>query len=497
MRLRLWLLVLIICTVLPIAAQEDDLPRLVTYGEVATGQIDNLTPYEVYAFDGLRGDYLSIRARATEGNLDVVLTILDSSGRALANRDDSGGSLDAEIETLLIQSSERYSIVVARFGYGLGSTSGSYELLIERIGNSSASGSALRYGDSISNTITTIAPELYYSFRARQGDIINVTMQQLSGDLDPYVQIVQVEEGQTIVLFESDDSIPGSLDAQVENFIVPQDSTYYIVATRYGQVAGTSTGNFLLTLEESANSGQGNSPQAALPITMSAIVEGTLNEEVFQRYYRFEATQDDILTIKLSRIEGDLDSYLILADANLQELTFDDDSGEGTQNSQISDFVIPASGTYYLITTRYQQGTGNTSGRYRLELEGEGNAFVTVPENVARIRYGTAVTGSIDEITPEANYVFFATEEDVVTISMNRGDGDLDPFLSLLDAEGDLLINSENSTTSGQDARIERYTIPETGVYYIRAASQDAPGIATTGSYILVLAKIETAETAP
>ncbi|MBC7871583.1 MAG: PPC domain-containing protein, partial [Chitinophagaceae bacterium] len=403
MRLRLWLFIIVVCVVCPLNAQEDDAPRLITYGEIATGQIDNLTPYEVYDFDGLRGDYLSIRAGATDGNLDVVLTILDSSGRALASRDDSAGSLDAQIETLLIQSSERYSIVVARFGYGLGSTSGSYELLIERIGNSSASGSGLRYGDSISNTITNTDPELYYSFRARQGDIINVTMQQLSGDLDPYLQVVQVEDGQTIVLFESDDSIPGSLDAQVENFIVPQDSTYYIVATRYGQVAGISTGNFLLTLEESANSGQGNSAQAALPIMMSAIVEGTLNEEVFQRYYRFEAAQDDILTIKLSRIEGDLDSYLILADANLQELIFDDDSGEGTQNSQISDFVIPASGTYYLIATRFEQAAGNTSGRYRLELEGEGNAFVTVPENVARIRYGTAVTGSIDEITPEVD----------------------------------------------------------------------------------------------
>lgn len=471
------------------SAQATPVPTVIVYGEIITGTLDNTTPAQRYIFDGLRGDYLSVRVRPTSGNLDPVLHILGSDGSALASRDDSASGLGGQVEALLIERSDRYTVVVGRFGYALGSTAGTYELLIERIGNSSDSGSVLRYGDAISNTISNSEPELFYSFRAQQGDILNLTMQHLSGDLDPYLQIVQVVDGQPIVLTDSDDGVPGTLDAQIEAFIIPQNGTYYIIATRYGQVAGTSSGNFLLTLEEAAESGQGISILAALPLTLNTSVDGSLTNEVFERYYRFEATQDDILTLTMSRTEGDLDSYLVLLNANLQEIAFDDDSGEGVQNARIADYRIAATGTYYLRATRYQQAAGITTGRYRLLVELNGNAFAAVPGNVPRLNYGTSITGTIDDVTPEGRYVFFATEADIITVSLTRGDGDLAPVVSLLDADGDVLIAAEADGTPS--AIIARYTIPATGVYYIAATRFDGPGQPTSGSYLLVLARIE------
>ncbi len=65
----------------------------------------------------------------------------------------------------------------------------------------------------------------------------------------------------------------------------------------------------------------------------------------------------------------------------------------------------------------------------------------------------------------------------------------LDPLLTLLDAALTPLISDDDSG-SGQDARIERYTLPATGLYYIRAQRFAGSPLPTRGGYILVLAKL-------
>src|SRR5690606_13201466 len=129
---------------------------------------------------------------------------------------------------------------------------GSFDLSVERIGVSSASGSALRYGDSVINNITNMSPQVYYSFRAERGDIVNISMFSDSGNLDPYLQVV---DSNAFVIADNDD-VPGSgLNARIEGLVIENTGTYIIVATRYGQAAGTSTGRFILTLDTAVGSG--------------------------------------------------------------------------------------------------------------------------------------------------------------------------------------------------------------------------------------------------
>lgn len=472
----------------PIQAQDaDDTP--VAFGQVISGTFNNRTPRAIYYFDGLRCEAISVRLRATSGNLDPILTILDNTGTAIATRDDTAGSLEAHIDLLRLPTAGRYYIVAGRFGYGLGSTAGNYELVIERIGNGSLSGCALRYGDTAFYRINNDEPEVFYTFQAQAGDIVNVSMRASSGNLDAYVLVT---DSAGFILADSDD-ILGSLDAEVEGLFIPADGTYFIIATRYGQQVGstgqvgTSSGNYILTLQEAANSGLGNSAQGAIPIRMGDRVEGVISADAVVRYYRFEARQDDIINIRMSRINGNLDSYIALTNAGLQELVANDDFG-GSQNSFIEDYRIPANGTYYILATRFEGESGRSTGRYRLDLEYQGNAFGAVPESIQRLIYNVSVTGSIDDVTPEVLYAFYGEEGDTVTVSMARGDGNLDPFLSILDADQRTVISNDDGGGQ-QNARIERYTLPSAGVYYIRAARFSGPGApATSGSYILVLA---------
>lgn len=485
-RASLLLFFLIFLSVPRIDAQEED---PLSFGLTMRGRIDNVKPSAVFYFDGLRGEVIAINLQVTSGDLDPVLTVVNNQGEEIMSLDDGGGSRVPTIPALRIPRTDRYYVTVGRFGYALGTTAGGFELDIQRVGVSSASGSMLRYGDQVINSISDMNPQLYYSFRAQRGDIVNIRMRRVSGDLDPYLQVVN---SQTFVIADNDDMLGAAVpfDAGIEGLVIEEDGLYVIIASRYGQAAGRSEGNFVLMIEQAANSGLSNSVQTALTLQVGESIDGILSNEQPAKYYRFEARTNDLITIRMNRLTGNLDPFLVLANAGVQELVFDDDSGGG-QNAEIRQYIIPADGIYYIIATRLDREAGTTVGSYRLELQNLGNAFDGVPEGLQRIGYGSTVTGSIDDTTPEIIYAFWGVEGEVVTVSMNRGDGDLDPVVSILNSDQRPVVSDDDSG-SGQDARIDRYVIPVTGTYYVRATrySGEPPGNPNTrGSFILVLAR--------
>jgi len=487
MRRHFYLLIFLIFILSGIVnAQEED---PLAFGSTISGRIDNANPSAVFYFDGLRGEVISINLQVTSGDLDPVLTVVNNQGEEIMNLDDGSGSRVPTIPALRIPRSDRYYVTVGRFGYALGTTAGGFELDIQRVGVSSASGSMLRYGDQVINSITDMNPQLYYSFRAQRGNIVNIRMRRVSGDLDPYLQVVNSD---TFVIADNDDMLGATIpfDAGIEGLVVEEDGLYVIIASRYGQAAGRSEGNFVLIIEEAENSGLGNSVQTAMTMQVGETIDGSLSDAQFANYYRFEARTNDLITINMSRSTGNLDSFLVLANAGFQELVFDDDGGGG-QNAEIRQYIVPADGIYYIIATRLDREAGTTVGGYRLELQNLGNAFDGVPEGLQRIGYGSTVTGNIDDATTEVIYAFWGVEGDVVTVSMNRGDGDLDPVVSILNSDQRAVVSDDDSG-SGQDARIDRYVIPVTGTYYVRATrySGEPPGDPNTGgSFILVLAR--------
>ncbi len=330
-----------------------------------TGRLDASTPRLSYPFDGLRGDVISVRLTVTAGDLDPILTILDSSGAILATRDDApgGGGRDLALDSIRIPASSRYTVIVSRFGDSLGTTAGDFTLTVERIGVSSASGSALRYGDSIYNEVTNTNPLVYYSFRGNAGDVISVQMRRATGDLDASLQVLN-SRGE--VLAENDDS-PGSVDAVISGLILRADDIYVIVASRYGQAAGTSRGAFVLTLNAESESGLGSRLDFPITITPNTPLTGTISGQYYQRFYAFTGRSGQSVTIRMSRATDDLDTFIALITPDGRELVSDDDSGGG-QNSLIENFSLPADGLYLIIATRFQRQGGTTAGDFRLEL---------------------------------------------------------------------------------------------------------------------------------
>ena len=77
-----WLVMVFILAVAPVQTQDagdeevdDRIP--IVYGEVVTGQLNDLTPRAAYVFDALRCDFVSVKLSPTSGTLDPVMAVLD------------------------------------------------------------------------------------------------------------------------------------------------------------------------------------------------------------------------------------------------------------------------------------------------------------------------------------------------------------------------------------------------------------------------------------
>lgn len=467
---------------LPARAQES-----FGYGQSVSGSANDAQPRTIYAFTGLRGDVIAIDLTVTSGNLDPMITLTDSRGTVIALSDDAAvegrSSKDLSLQSLHLPRSDQYALIVGRFGYALGTTAGQYTLTIQRIGVSSASGSALRYGDSVYNTITDSTPQVYYAFRAARGDVVSVRMQRASGDLDPALTIVN---SQSQIVAENDDSAR-SLDAAINGYIVREDGIYVIIASRFGEAAGRSKGSFVLTLGSGAENGLGKSIDLALPVLPGTPVQGEISASRSAVYYSFEGKRDDVVNIRMSRTGGALDAFLVLLDPTQREITSDDDSGGG-QNAAITGYALPLDGTYTIIATRYDRAQGDTVGPFTLQLDTNGNAYAAVQGDMIRLEYGSVVQGTISSTTPQVVYAFVGRKGDAVTVTMDRASGNLDARVVILDANQRQLASDDDSG-EGQNSLLH-FTVPATGVYYLAATrfsgTDGDPN--TTGTYTLTLA---------
>ncbi|MCS6835906.1 MAG: PPC domain-containing protein [Anaerolineae bacterium] len=446
-----------------------------------TGRLDARTPRQTYTFDGSRGEVVRLSLRATSGDLDPVLSLYDPLGQLVLTRDDSAEGLDVRANATL-PSDGPYLLVIGRWGYGLGSSEGDYELSVERLGVLAAQGSTLRYGVPVTNLITDSQFEWYYTFRARQGDILNIELVRSSGTLDPLLKVLDSDR---FLLDSNDDEAPDTRNAALRNFFVERDGVYVVVATRYGEAAGDSVGSFVLTISEAASSGVGNSPRAPAPIGYNQTLEASLDNRQSVRYYRFIGQEDDLITASAEQRSGRLDPVLTLADADMQPLRSDDDGGGG-KNARIERFRLPYSGVFHLIVSRFD----DNQGAFRLGLRRVGTAFEGFDPAMPRLLYGTTVQDAISESDPSSQYAFWGEVGDVVTIRMARTSGTLEPVLELLDDRGRRMFRADGT---GEVVGFERLVLPATGAYiiYARRYEGNMRPANTTGDFRVTLALIE------
>lgn len=109
-------------------------------GTSVTGTISPGNTFDVYQFDGVAGEIVSINMSAVTLALDTNLYLIGPSGRELAANDDGdpvalgldGRKTDSQISGYMLPENGPYTIIATRYGNQYGGTIGVYELSLTK-----------------------------------------------------------------------------------------------------------------------------------------------------------------------------------------------------------------------------------------------------------------------------------------------------------------------------------------------------------------------------
>jgi thiol-disulfide isomerase/thioredoxin len=495
----------------------------ITPGKLMSGTITGQDTQRAYRYEGHAGEEITVNLVASAGStLDPYVVLLNADGTHLAENDDiDPGENQNSALTATLPEDGPYIIVATRFLEAEGFTAGGYRLLVMSANVASAEpsepqqqpppppqpGVTLSYGETVSGTLDDTHYEDRWTFAGQHGDLIRLVMNRTVdelGGLDGYM-ILEGPDGATLI--EVDD-YGNSVMPTLDQFELPADGVFTVVATRFGFANGFSAGEYTLTLEKegtvstaavSAQSGDGMggvrwlSPGELPPglrwIDYNDPVSGSITRDSVDNWLIFRGHEGDTLTIRMTNSGGDLDPFLILTDANGVELARNDDAQAGSTEAVISDFVLPTTDSYLIRATRYGFENGPSSGDYSLVIETSAEA-VGLDENVeplAQLHERQVVTGSLSLDQARNRYTFEGKAGDWITVAVERTSGNLDPSLALYDPDGNEIASNRSWQTVDVllgKARIERVQLPADGLYTVDVVLED---LTTSGDYRLMV----------
>jgi hypothetical protein len=141
----------------------------------------------------------------------------------------------------------------------------------------------IRFGVPVEGALDNTVFRQIWRFEASGGSVVDIRMQALSGDLDPFLVLISPLGD----VLRTNDSASGGLDAGILAYQLPFNGEYRIVARRSGDGdgrGGRTSGTYRLTLDL-------RSPGTAAQNTVLFIgrtVEGRLTEEQPRAVYRLE-----------------------------------------------------------------------------------------------------------------------------------------------------------------------------------------------------------------
>lgn len=114
------------------------------------------------------------------------------------------------------------------------------------VGSALGSAIPISYGDTVSGTINQTNKFVLYTFEGEAGDQVRIGMDATAGTLDPTLFLLAPEGAQ---LASNDDAVLNeTMNSLIDNFTLPADGTYIIVATHYGVLYGGTSGTYNLSI---------------------------------------------------------------------------------------------------------------------------------------------------------------------------------------------------------------------------------------------------------
>jgi hypothetical protein len=199
-----------------------------------------------------------------------------------------------------------------------------------------------------------------FTFGASEGDTVTIDLKTSDEELlDPFLLVF----GPSGQLVSADDDSGGAPNASINNFDIPEDGNYYVVATSYNTiyeiftlgadlVAATQESELVVIFELSVEGNTNpNSDHQFTVVEGGDTVTFEISEEITVGYMVFAAEEGDM--VNLLAASDDVDTLLYLFDTNGHLVMVNDDVGgeADTTNSRITDYEVPTSGVYLVFVT--------------------------------------------------------------------------------------------------------------------------------------------------
>lgn len=485
----------------PVTGNLDILP-----GDVVAGTITDAAAIIPYSISLEAGAVITITMEQQSGDLDPLLILYDPAGNEVERNDDAAQTVgdntyNAQIINFTASQTGTYTIEATRYGQAEGDSTGQFQLALTASSTSSTAGTTLTVGASVDGQITASSGEDSYPLPLEAGQSVTITLEATSGDLDAQVilynaagdELVRNDDAQAIVA-------NNSLNAQIVNFVATETATYTVIATRYGESAGGTTGGYQLRIS-SGTDFTGDNLVTGPALTVGDEAMGMISASETAIEYTLPLETGQTVTITMQQVNGNLDPYLILIGPDGSQVTDNDDAeetvGGNTLNAQLTGFRAPSSGTYTIQATRFGEENGSTSGQFHLSVTaGEAGPIGGGTSNEGTLTVGGAVEGQITDTQPVINYTIQLENNQTITVTMERQGGALDATLTILDEAGNPVATNDDAGTQVGDselnAQIAGFTATSSGTYTIQATRFGEASGSTTGPFRLTVSTGET-----
>ncbi len=367
----------------------------------------------VYRFTAAAGDTITV---AAEADFDGLLELRSEDGTLLTQDDDSGTGLNPLIEGFVLENAGDYLIVLTSFGE---TGRGAYTLTVS-VGEALPTTTVIEAGQTLTQPLATEGASVFaFNAEAEQTISLAAAPLTLDSDLDLYIEILSP----TGELIAADDDSGWRFNPALVGVELPESGTYQINVQSFSGTAG----DFSLSVAEGAvylaSDGQ---PAETLPFDGEQ-ANLSLNLAAGEaRQFIFEATQGNILNITSSNPAIGVEIFA--SDGSDQILS------EG-------ELLIPADSTYVLVVYAAEA----TNGDVQIALF-EDIAVEPVKTAGGLLAPDTPVQDTLAR-GEQKQWTFAPVLTGTYTFVLNSEDaaGKFDPYLVVLDTEGNLLAQDDDS----------------------------------------------------
>ncbi|MHB8752032.1 MAG: PPC domain-containing protein, partial [Aggregatilineales bacterium] len=449
------------------ASDSGQLPGAIRYGQTISGLFTTTQRADKYTFAGTTGDVIALSLRDVRGDpFRGGFQLLSAGGVALATAADVGNGEGARIDGLTLPLTGTYTIVVANTDAAFKGT-GVYALgLTLQDSKARGMGGLLRDGDHSGDELYPDDPLHTWLFAGRGGDVVNV--QVTAGDhfLQPEVTL-QTPSGQALAHATGD----ANGNASIASFKLPANGVYTLAVTGANHTAGSY--RIGLTFAPP--------PASALAtINYGGSAVGLIADDRPTDLYLFNGRQGDRISVKATRESGSTLALTLELQTGFGDLLARADA-LGNDTAALNGFVLPATGTYRIVVSRFGGAAGRTAGRLTVALDGQPANFTVR----GKLTPGQSVLGRLDDATPADRWTFVGKAGQVISLTSTATSGDLDTFLTLQAPDGSTLAT--NDDFDGTNAVLPGVPLRIDGPYTVILSRVGTRGLGSAGNYVLRL----------